>query len=119
CCRLCRHWIAWSPGSSGARSPSDLPPPSESSAMHDSTFSAPISGYSITPAPLEPPIMFVDHQPLGRSGHLGHAMFQRPDGALFAFFPNCSSDDPGRHGTSGHSAAGWMEYKRSDDAGMS
>lgn len=63
--------------------------------------------------------MFVDHRPLGRSGHLGHAMFQRPDGALFAFFPNCSSDDPGRHGTSGHSAAGWMEYKRSDDAGMS
>jgi len=75
-------------------------------------------GYEITPAALEPPILFVDHQTTGRSGHLGHAMFQRADGKLFAFYPNCSSDDPGRHGTSGHSAVGWMEYKISEDAGL-
>lgn len=69
----------------------------------------------------EPPALdiFVDHQATGRSGHLGHAAFQRADGEIFAFFPNCSSEDPGRHGTSGHSAVGWMEYKRSSDGGQS
>ncbi|MCD2184777.1 sialidase family protein [Rhizobium sp. GN54] len=76
------------------------------------------SSFATTPQPLELNV-FVDHEKNGRSGHLGHAAFQRQDGEIFAFYPSCSSDDPGRHGTSGHSAAGWMEYKRSSDGGQS
>lgn len=76
-----------------------------------------INDFNITP---KPPALdvFVDHQLTGRSGHLGHTAFQRNDGEIFAFFPNCSSEDPGRHGTAGHSAIGWMEYKRSSDGGI-
>lgn len=77
---------------------------------------AQFSDFTVIP---QPPALdiFVDHQKTGRSGHLGHAMLQRKDGEIFAFYPNCSSDDPGRHGSSGHSAIGWMDYKRSSDGG--
>jgi hypothetical protein len=78
-----------------------------------------IQDYLITPEPGSELAIFVDHQAAGRSGHLGHALFQRSDAELFAFYPNCTSDDPGRHGTSGHSAVGWMEYRRSSDGGQS
>lgn len=77
-----------------------------------------LSSFVITPRPLAKPDLFVDHEKTGRSGHIGHAMFQRPDGEIFAFFASCASDDPGRHGTTGHSATGWMELKRSKDAGQ-
>ncbi|MDF2809765.1 MAG: repeat-like domain [Microvirga sp.] len=77
-----------------------------------------LSSFVITPRPLAMPDLFVDHQKMGRSGHIGHAMFQRPDGEIFAFYASCTSDDPGRHGTKGHSATGWMELKRSKDAGQ-
>lgn len=56
-------------------------------------------------------ILFVDHAPANRSGHLGHALVEYEDGKLIAFYPNCSADNKG------HSAVGWMEYKRSEDAG--
>ncbi|MFC5357614.1 sialidase family protein [Azospirillum himalayense] len=78
-----------------------------------------LDAFTITPAPPAKPELFVDHEKTGRSGHIGHALFQRPDGEIFAFFPNCASDDPGRHGTTGHSATGWMEVKRSRDGGRS
>ena len=87
--------------------------------MSETVAPCSIDHFTISPSPQEWPELFVDHQKSGRSGHLGHALFQRPDGEIFAFYPNCTSDDPGRHGTSGHSAAGWMELKRSRDGGRS
>lgn len=66
----------------------------------------------ITPA--DPPndgILFVDHAKDQRSGHLGHALVQYAPGKLLAFYPNCSGDN------GGHSAVGWMEFKRSEDGG--
>ena len=54
-------------------------------------------------------ILFVDHSRKGRSGHLGHALVEYEDGKILAFYPNCSDDNKG------HSAVGWMEYKRSED----
>lgn len=64
--------------------------------------------------PKNPPndgILFVDHSRTGRSGHLGHALVEYEDGKILAFYPNCSSDNKG------HSAVGWMEYRRSEDGG--
>jgi hypothetical protein len=66
----------------------------------------------ITPA--NPPnrgILFVDHSKTKRSGHLGHALVQYERGKILAFYPNCSGDN------GGHSAVGWMEFKRSEDGG--
>lgn len=85
-----------------------------------STSEAPTSlaSFVFTPKPLDKLRLFVDHEKTGRSGHIGHAMFQRPDGEIFAFYASCSSDDPRRHGTTGHSATGWMELKRSKDVGQ-
>jgi hypothetical protein len=62
--------------------------------------------------PTNPPndgILFVDHSRNNRSGHLGHALVQYERGKILAFYPNCSSDN------NGHSAVGWMEFKRSED----
>ena len=59
-------------------------------------------------------IMFVNHEPEGRSGHLGHALVEYAPGKLLAFYPNCSAEDE-RY--KGHSGFGWMEYKRSTDGG--
>ena len=69
-------------------------------------------GYVITPSATEPPMIFADHAAAGRSGHLGHAMFQSADGTLYGFFSNCT----GEH-NDGHSAVGWMEYRTSRDYG--
>ena len=63
------------------------------------------------PAPPNDGILFVDHSPAGRSGHLGHALVEYADDKILAFYPNCSNDNKG------HSAVGWMEYKRSEDGG--
>ena len=63
------------------------------------------------PNPPNDGILFVDHSQTGRSGHLGHALVEYEDGRLLAFYPNCSDDNKG------HSAVGWMEYKRSVDGG--
>lgn len=68
--------------------------------------------YKVTPSDVPNyGIMFVDHSIHGRSGHLGHALVQCANGDLLAFYPNCSDDGKG------HSAVGWMEYKRSGDYG--
>ena len=64
--------------------------------------------------PENPPndgILFIDHSKAGRSGHLGHALVEYAPGKILAFYPNCSDDNKG------HSAVGWMEYKRSEDGG--
>lgn len=60
-------------------------------------------------------ILFVDHRPTGRSGHMGHALVEYEAGKLLAFYPNCSAEDERYHG---HSGFGWMEYKRSTDGGL-
>ncbi len=59
-------------------------------------------------------IMFVDHSPNNRSGHMGHALVEYEKGKILAFYPNCSAEDMKYKGHSGH---GWMEYKRSEDGG--
>ena len=64
--------------------------------------------------PKNPPndgILFVNHAANNRSGHLGHALVEYEDGKVIAFYPNCSADNKG------HSAVGWMQYKRSEDGG--
>ena len=75
--------------------------------------------YHVTPKnPPNDGILFVDNSPAGRSGHLGHALVEYEDGKILAFYPNCSGE---RHNPEkpdkGHSARGWMEYKRSEDGG--
>ncbi len=68
--------------------------------------------YRLTPKnPPNDGILFVDHSQTGRSGHLGHALVEYQDGKILAFYPNCNDDNRG------HSAVGWMEYKRSEDGG--
>lgn len=64
-------------------------------------------------------LLFVDHSLQGRSGHLGHALVEYEDGKILAFYPSCSSDshNPNKPKSKGHSAVGWMEYKRSEDGG--
>ena len=70
------------------------------------------ANYEVTPKnPPNDGILFVDHAQTGRSGNLGHALVEYEDGKLLAFYPNCSDDN------NGHSAVGWMEYKRSEDSG--
>ena len=72
------------------------------------------AGCTYEVSPKNPPndgILFVDHSRTGRSGHLGHALVEYQDGKILAFYPNCSDD------SGGHSAVGWMEYKRSEDGG--
>lgn len=56
--------------------------------------------------------LFVNHQSKHRSGHLGHALVEYAPGKLLAFYPNCAA---GRN--HGHNGFGWVEYKRSVDAG--
>lgn len=76
--------------------------------------------YDVTPPnPPNDGILFVDNSPAGRSGHLGHALVEYEDGKILAFYPNCSADAfrPKSPNTKGHSAVGWMEYKRSEDGG--
>lgn len=60
-------------------------------------------------------ILFVNHQPANRSGHMGHALVEYAPGQVLAFYPNCSAEDKTYNGHSGH---GWMEFKRSTDGGM-
>lgn len=59
-------------------------------------------------------ILFADQEAAGRSGHMGHALVEYAPGKVLAFYPNCSADDPKYQG---HSGDGWMEYRRSIDAG--
>jgi len=64
--------------------------------------------------PSNPPnkgILFINHSDTGRSGHLGHALVEYEHNKILAFYPNCSDDN------GGHSAVGWMEFKRSEDGG--
>lgn len=55
--------------------------------------------------------LFYNHSLYGKSGHLGHALFQSHTGEITALFPTCSNDN------GGHSAKGWMCLRRSKDFG--
>jgi len=59
-------------------------------------------------------ILFANHEPNHRSGHMGHALVEYAPGKVLAFYPNCSDEDKRMKG---HSGFGWMEYKRSEDGG--
>lgn len=56
-------------------------------------------------------ILFVNHEPNRRSGHMGQAMVEYAPNKLLCFYPNCNAQNEG------HSGRGWMEYKRSEDGG--
>ena len=58
------------------------------------------------------PELYVDNESRGRSGHMSHAMTEYEPGKLLAFNMNVS---PKRNG--GHGQYGWVEYRRSLDAG--
>lgn len=75
-----------------------------------------IQDFAIAP---EPPDYrtIVDLEARGASGHLGHALVQRPDGTVLALYPECSTESPGRYGTHGHSAVGYMRILSSSDSG--
>ena len=57
------------------------------------------------------PILHVNNELRGRSGHMSHAMVEK-DGAILAFNSNCS---PVR--CRGHAAYGWIEYRYSHNGG--
>ena len=75
--------------------------------------------YKITPKnPPNDGILFVDHAPARRGGNLGHALVEYEDGKILAFYPNCSAESHNpKKSDKGHSARGWMEYKRSENSG--
>ena len=74
--------------------------------------SAAAPGFEIIPPnPPNDGILFVDHSLANRSGHLGHALVEYEPGRILAFYANCSDANKG------HCADGWMEFRRSLDAG--
>lgn len=86
----------------------------EFASAQDYNSGTAVSPYASRIYPPDPPnegILFVDHSKNDRSGHLGHALVQYSPGKILAFYPNVSNDNKG------HSAVGWMEYKRSLDGG--
>jgi uncharacterized protein (TIGR02145 family) len=57
-------------------------------------------------------IMFVNHEPEGRSGHGASTITECKNGDIIAFYGNVSGTIIG-----GHGSYGWSEYKRSTDGG--
>jgi len=67
-------------------------------------------GYTVK---LSDPVIYVDNESRGRSGHMTHALAEWKPGHLIDFNSNCSAfrDD-------GHSTFGWVEYRLSEDGGQ-
>lgn len=63
-------------------------------------------------AHLSEPILYVDNQKRGRSGHMSHGMAEWAPGKLIDFNSNCTAK---WHG--GHSTFGFIEYRLSEDGG--
>lgn len=59
------------------------------------------------------PQVYADNESRDRSGHLGHAMVLTKTGKLLDFNANTSA-----YRSNGHSAFGWMEYRVSEDHGV-
>jgi len=58
------------------------------------------------------PILYVDNESRGRSGHMSHAMAEFAPGKLIDFNSNCTAKK-----YDGHSTYGWIEYRISEDGG--
>lgn len=58
-------------------------------------------------------ILFVDRQAEGRSGHGGNCLAECHNGDILAFYSNVSGEVK-----NGHGVAGWSEYRRSTDGGI-
>lgn len=61
---------------------------------------------------LSEPVLYIDNQARGRSGHMGHPMLNLGNGRIMDFNSNVSSVR-----CDGHSGFGWMEYRISEDDG--
>ena len=61
-------------------------------------------------------VPFVDHEKNHRSGHLSHALAEYKKGSVIAFYSNCSGKR--NKWAPGHNGFGWLEYKRSEDGGL-
>ena len=61
---------------------------------------------------LSEPILHVDNESRGRSGHMSHALAEWAPGKLIDFNSNCSAVIH-----QGHSTFGWIEYQISEDGG--
>ncbi len=68
-----------------------------------------LDGYTLN---LSDPILYIDNQSRGRSGHMTHAMVQWAPGKIIDFNANCSARIH-----RGHSTFGWVEYRLSEDGG--
>ena len=58
------------------------------------------------------PVLYVDNESRGRSGHMSHAMAEFAPGKLIDFNSNCTAKK-----YDGHSTYGWIEYRISEDSG--
>lgn len=61
---------------------------------------------------LSEPILYIDNEARGRSGHMGHPMLNLGNGRIMDFNSNVSAVR-----CDGHSGFGWMEYRISEDGG--
>lgn len=61
---------------------------------------------------LSDPILYIDNEARGRSGHMGHPMLNLGNGTIVDFNSNVSAVR-----CDGHSGFGWMEYRISEDHG--
>jgi len=61
---------------------------------------------------LSDPILYVDNESRGRSGHMTHALAEFKKGSFIDFNSNCSAVRK-----SGHFPYGWVEYRISEDCG--
>lgn len=61
---------------------------------------------------LSEPILYIDNEARGRSGHMGHPMLNFGNGRIMDFNSNVSAVR-----CDGHSGFGWMEYRISEDGG--
>ena len=61
---------------------------------------------------LSEPILYIDNEARGRSGHMGHPMLNLGNGRIMDFNSNVSAVR-----CDGHSGFGWMEYRISEDYG--
>lgn len=66
-------------------------------------------GYTVS---VSDPILYVDNESRGRSGHMSHAMAEFAPGKLIDFNSNCTAKK-----YDGHSTYGWIEYRISEDSG--
>ena len=55
---------------------------------------------------LSEPILYIDNEARGRSGHIGHPMLNLGHGRIMNFNSNVSAVR-----CDGHSGFGWMEYR--------